>query len=188
LHTLHYSGGYMKKYKFKNLEEYEIREVEVRDAGKMIEYLNKISVESDNLTFGEGEMIITLESEIEFIEKSLKSDNQYFVLAEYNNEIIGNLSFSSGIKPRIKHQGEFGVSVLKKHWGNGVAYALISGLIKWVREGKIITKINLQVKSDNENGIKLYKRMGFEKEGLIKRGFLIDGKYYDLYHMGLIIE
>ena len=133
-------------------------------------------------------MNITLKSEIKFIEKSLKSNNQYFVLAEYNGEIIGNLSFSSGIKPRIRHQGEFGVSILKKYWKNGVAYALISGLIKWAKEGKIITKINLQVKSDNEIAIKLYERMGFEKEGLIKREFLIDCKYYDLYHMGLIIE
>ncbi|MDM8533632.1 GNAT family N-acetyltransferase [Clostridiaceae bacterium HSG29] len=178
----------MEKNKLKNLEEYKIRKVEVRDAGKMIMYLNKISTESDNLTFGEGEMSITLKAEIKFIEKSLKSNNQYFVLAEYNGEIIGNLSFSSGIKPRNRHQGEFGVSVLKKYWGNGVGYVLISGLIKWAREDKIITKINLQVKSDNNKGIELYERMGFEKEGLIKRGFLIDGKYYDLYHMGLIIE
>jgi RimJ/RimL family protein N-acetyltransferase len=165
-----------------------IRNAIPKDASGLIDYLNTIAAESDNLTFGLGEWDVTIEAETEFIESAMKSDNQYFVIAELEGLIIANLNFTAGTRPRLEHFGEFGVSVLKEYWGNGIAFELIDGLIQWAKNSKKITKINLQVREDNERAIKLYKKFGFEIEGLVTRTFFIEGEYYNSYQMGKLID
>jgi len=176
------------KRNLKDGRTYEIRNAIPKDASGLIDYLNTIAAESDNLTFGPGEWDVTVEAEIEFIEGVLKSDNQYFVVAELEGLIIANLNFTAGARPRLEHFGEFGVSVLKEYWGNGIAFELIDGLIQWAKSCKKVTKINLQVREDNERAIKLYKKLGFEIEGLVTRTFFIKGVYYNSYQMGKLID
>jgi len=113
-------------YNFKDGRKYIIRNAAPEDASNLIEYLASVAVESDNLTFGPGELTITVDSETKFIENAVKSSNQYFVIAELKGLIIGSLSFTAGTKSRLAHIGEFGVSVLKEYWGNGIAHKLIS--------------------------------------------------------------
>jgi len=173
-------------YSLKDGRKYTIRNVIPEDASNLIDYLALISGESDNLTFGSGELTITIEDEMKFIENAIKSNNQYFIIAEKDGLLIGSMNFTGGTKPRLAHIGEFGVSVRKDYWGNGIAYEMMSLLIKWARENKI-TKINLQVREDNERAINLYKKFGFEIEGLERRSFLIKGEYYNSCNMGLIV-
>lgn len=170
-----------------NLKNIKIRNVEKKDAAELIQYLYQIGKESDYLTFGEGELNITLEQE-EAIIQSKSGDNNLFIVAEVNGKIVGNLNFRGGARPRTKHTGEFGISVLKEYWNSGIATALITYLINWAKETKTITKINLKARSDNEKAIYLYTKLGFKKEGLITRDFLINGKYYDSIAMGLELD
>ena len=165
-----------------------IRKATKSDAKAMLEYINKISSESDNLTFGKGEFPLTLEQEENFIDNISRQDNAIFIIAEIDGKIIGNLNFSGGTKPRIAHTGEFGVSVLKDYWGQGVGTYLIKYLINWSKESDIIRKINLRVRSDNYSAIHVYKKLGFIEEGLITRDLLINGSFYDSISMGMKID
>jgi RimJ/RimL family protein N-acetyltransferase len=36
----------------------------------------------------------------------------------------------AGTRPRVQHAGEFGLSVAKDHWGQGIGSALIDGLLE----------------------------------------------------------
>lgn len=165
-----------------------IREAIKEDAKALIEYLNVIGGESDYLTFGEGELSISLEEEEKIIENVSKKDNALFIVAEINGKIVGNLTFSGGNRKRIAHVGEFGISVLKEYWGIGIGQELIKYLIDWSKNSGVIRKINLRVRSDNTRAIMLYKKMGFEEEGIRRRDFLLDGEFYDAICMGLLID
>lgn len=177
----------MKEIKIKN-GKIIIRKALKSDANELVNYLDLISKESDYLTFGEGESDITVEQEEEFIESANNKNNTLFIVAEMNEKIIGNLNFSAGQRKRIAHTGEFGVSVLKEYWGNGIGKELIKYLIQWSKNSGLIRKINLRVRIDNTKAIKLYKELGFFEEGIIKRDFLIDNKFYDSLSMGLLID
>lgn len=178
----------MSSLKLKNGRVYTIEKMKVDDGLLMIDYLNSVASESDNLTFGSGDIEFTVEKQTVFLSSVLSSELNYFAIAKIDEVIIGNINFSAGDRPRIKHTGEFGISVLKMYWGNGIANELLAGLIRWAKDTNCIGKINLQVREDNENAIKLYKKHGFEIEGLITRSFLIDGKYYNSYQMGKAID
>ena len=165
-----------------------IRKAVKPDAKELIEYLNIIGGESDFLTFGAGQFERTIEQEEEFLLSTSKKKNALFIIAEIDGRIVGNLNFSAGLRERTAHTGEFGISVLKQYWGNGIGEELLKYLINWCKVSGIIRKINLRVRTDNTVGISLYKKLGFQEQGLIKRDFLIDGKFYDSLSMGLQID
>ena len=153
-----------------------------------IKYLDSIAFETDYLSFGPGELSLTSEDEVKIIKNAVKSNNQYFVIAEYEERVIGVLTFSGWIKSRSAHTGELGISVLKEFWGNQIASQMINDFIIWAKNNDKITKIDLRVREDNKKAINLYKKIGFEVEGLIKRAVLINHQYYNLHLMGKLID
>ncbi|MGY0375267.1 GNAT family N-acetyltransferase [Clostridium sp. JNZ J1-5] len=177
----------MKEVNVKN-EKVIIRKANKSDAKALIDYLNVIGGESDFLTFGIGQFRISVEQEEDFIGNALKNENALLIIAEINGKVVGNLNFSGGIRQRVAHVGEFGVSVLKEYWGNGIGEELIKYLISWSKSSGIIRKINLKVRTDNIRGIHLYKKLGFSEEGIVRRDFLINGEFYDSSLMGLLID
>ncbi|AOT68638.1 GNAT family N-acetyltransferase [Geosporobacter ferrireducens] len=171
-----------------NGEKIVIRKAVPSDAKAMLEFVHTIAGESDFLTFGVGEFEKTIEEEKVFIESTLGKDNVLFIIAEIKGKVIGNLSFTGGFRSRTAHTGEFGVSVLKEYWGNGIGEALIKYLIDWSKVSGIVKKINLRARVDNIRGISLYKKLGFLEEGIITRDFFVNGKFYDSLQMGLCID
>lgn len=165
-----------------------VREVRKEDAPKLLEYLDQVSGESDFLTFGSGEFELSVAEEEQFIENILKRDNSLFIVAEDKGKIVGNLAFSAGTRKRRAHVGEFGISVIKEYWGQGVGEELIAHLLTWSRGSNKIRKIDLEVRTDNVRAIKLYKKMGFVEEGLRKRALFVNNKFYDTLMMGLSID
>ncbi len=95
------------------------------------------------------------------------------------------LTFTAGERPRVRHRGEFGISVRKEYWGLGIASLMLDRLLDWARRSGIVTKINLRVRVDNLRAIRLYERKGFVREGTISREAVVDGEYFSDYHMGL---
>lgn len=178
----------MKQVKLKDGNIITIRKANKSDAKKMIEYVNQISIESDNLTFGEGEFGISIEQEEQFLDRISKQNNALFITAEFEGIIIGNLNFSGGTRPRTEHTGEFGVSVLKDYWGSGLGTELVKFLVDWCKNLGIIRKVNLRVRTDNVAAIHLYKKLGFNVEGVITRDLRINNKFYDTLFMGLLID
>lgn len=171
-----------------NNKKIVIRKAKKSDARALIEYLNIIGGESDYLTFGPGQFGRSVEQEEEFIVNALNKENALFIIAEVNGKVVGNLNFSGGIRQRTAHVGEFGVSILKEYWGNGIGEELVKYLINWSKSSGMIRKINLRVRTDNTRGISLYNKLGFLEEGIIKRDFLINGEFYDSLLMGLLID
>ncbi len=51
---------------------------------------------------------------------------------------------------------------------------------------KNLSRIELSVRTDNENAIASYKRFGFRIEATQARAFCVDGAYFDTYAMALL--
>src|SRR5690554_574334 len=169
----------MKKQVLKNGEEVIIRKAHSEDASRVIEYIKKVANESDCLTFNTEEFNKTIEEEKELIKNTNQKENCIFLIAEVKEKIVGMLNFNASDRSRIRHMGEFGISVLKEFWGQGIGSLLLKYLLEWSKETKIIRKINLKVREDNQRAIELYINFGFEKEGIISRYFCINNKFYD---------
>ena len=161
-----------------------IREATGSDAQAVLDYVHAISGETDFLIFGSGEFDIPLDREREILQRYHETDNQLYLVGLLDGQIASTLSFSGGHRPRVRHTGEFGLSVRKAYWGLGIGSQMLDALLDWARYGRIIAKINLRVRTDNHRAILLYMRKGFALEGTIRKAIYVDGTYYDHHCMG----
>ena len=165
-----------------------IEKAKVSDAAAILEYLKQIGGETDNLTFGAEGLPFGVEDEEKHIERLQTSTNSAMFLAKDGEKIIGDASFSSNTRERIKHRGEIGISVLRDYWGQGVGSKLMEAVIDFAKNTANCDIIALEVRSDNERAINLYKKYGFEKFGQFKGYLKIDGEYIDCDFMNLYIK
>ena len=162
-----------------------IREAEVGDARALLDYLEAVSGESDFLSFGPSEFELTETEEEDTLRGYRDSDNSLYVVGLVDGTIVSTLTFSAGRRPRIRHSGEFATSVRRQFWGLGIGSLMLDTLLAWARDTRIVKKINLHVRTDNQRAIALYKRKGFVVEGMIRKAVFLDGTYHDVHWMGL---
>lgn len=162
-----------------------IREAAPEDVRIVFDYLEQVSSETDFLTFGPGEFGHTVAEEEDHLRESRECDNRLYIIGLIADRLASVLTFSGGRRPRVRHSGEFGLSVRKQDWGLGVGSLMMEALIDWARAGGIVTKIDLRVRTDNRRAMALYRRAGFVIEGTLRSEILLDGKYFDLHWMGL---
>jgi RimJ/RimL family protein N-acetyltransferase len=155
------------------------------DAPAVLGYVHAVSAESTFLAFGPGEFEFTEAEERTFIGDARGTPNALFLLGAIDGGLVSVLTFAGSHRPRLRHCGEFGISVRKAHWGLGIGGHMLDALIDWARAGGLVTKINLRVRTDNRRAIALYERKGFVREGTLTRDKRIDGVYYDNHLMGL---
>lgn len=178
----------MKKVTLKNFQELLIRKAVDEDASAMAEFKQRISEESDFLSFGIDEIEISEETERQTIQSENESVNSVILLALCNGEIAGFVTFHGRTRVRKQHAGEMGIAVQKKYWGLGIGNFLLDALIHWADGTKIVRKVNLLTRADNEKAISLYEKYGFVREGIISRDICIHGVFYDSVSMGLPIN
>jgi RimJ/RimL family protein N-acetyltransferase len=177
-----------RSFVLKNGQTLFVQSAQMCDATALISYLNQVGRESDNLTFGANELDASVKEEEYFIYSMAQSLNSLCLTAVLQEELAGVLTFRGGTRPRIRHQGEFGITVLQRFWNVGIGRILLECLLDWARENGTIRKINLTVRADNNRAIRLYEDFGFVREGQVTRHFLIEGQFFDAILMGIVLD
>jgi len=72
--------------------------------------------------------------------------------------------------------------VLKGFRGMGNGTEMMRRAVHIARE-KGVEKLHLSVFSSNTRAIDFYRRLGFETEAVLRKQFIMDGKYVDEVHM-----
>jgi RimJ/RimL family protein N-acetyltransferase len=124
-----------------------------------------------------GEFNIDIKNEEKLITSKRNSENELLLVAKVNGRIVGTLRFSSNRYNRYKHKGQFVISVLKDFWGNSIGTLLMETMISWADTYGFI-KIKLEVDSNNTRAIKLYEKMGFQQEGILRMDKYIGNNTY----------
>jgi RimJ/RimL family protein N-acetyltransferase len=109
--------------------------------------------------------------------------NVLVLVAEDEEGIVGRLSIARDRSPLSRHVAEFGLMVAARARRQGVGSALIEEAIAWARNLGIV-RLELTVFPHNTPAIALYRKLGFEEEGILRRRYFIDGRYMDAMLMG----
>jgi RimJ/RimL family protein N-acetyltransferase len=165
-----------------------IRRAVPDDAGAVLQYLHQVGGETPNLTFGAEGPGLTEGEERDYLKRVGQADNSLAILALVGDTIVGGLTFDGGRRPRLRHLGEFGISVAQEYAGLGIGRAMIEYMIAWAERSGVVRKINLKVRVDNVGAFRLYERMGWVQEGRSTRDTLIDGEFNDCLLMGRAID
>ena len=156
------------------------------DAAEILQYMKQIGTETDNLSFGEEGLPFTVESEAAYISQIENSVDEIMLVAKDNDKIVGTASLTR-LPRRMKHRGDFSVSVLKEYSNKGIGSRLLREIIKFAKNNSFKV-IDLQVRSDNLPAIHLYKKFGFEKIGAHPYFFKIGNEEIPFDYMCLFID
>ncbi len=110
-------------------------------------------------------------------------ENVFELVACVEGEIVGQVFLQIFPRPRRKHVGQIGMSVRDEYQGQGVGTALMHAAVDMADHWLNILRLELEVYTDNEPAVRLYKKFGFEIEGTLKKYAYRDGEYVDVYAM-----
>ena len=108
----------------------------------------------------------------------------YNLVAVIGERVVGMLGVHTfPNKPRRRHVGNVGIAVHDDWQGKGVGSALMRAGLDLADNWLNLTRLVLEVYTDNEPAIRLYERFGFEREGTLRQDAFREGRYVDSYTM-----
>ena len=103
-----------------------------------------------------------------------------FLVAELDGRVVGYIRLRPPTRlPENAHVIQVqGLAVHPDARGRGIAAMLLAEAEQRLRE-RGTQKLTLRVLSTNVTAIRLYERLGFTREGVLRREFIINGSYVD---------
>ena len=157
------------------------------DAEKIVAFYNYVGGETSYLSFEKDEYPMDVEAQAESIRGLEGNETNIMLMAMDGEDIAGIATISSSHKVKARHDGGLGIVVAQRYQGQGIGTELIRRLIEWARGNGITRRISLDTRADNVKAVELYMKLGFIVEGCRRNATLLDGKYYDIYVMGMML-
>ena len=124
---------------------------------------------------------ITLETELHWIERVIKNDDEYRCAIIADNCYVGNIYLTNIDDEKAEYHIFIGD---KSYWGKGVAKKASIEIIHYGFENLNLKKIVLEVHLQNNTAIHLYEKLGFTRLGENSNFItmeIVKNKYNELY-------
>lgn len=167
-------------------EDIIFRNIEKSDTEALWNMMNQLDYETKFMLYEPGERAKNLDRLQGIVDNAVDGDDLCF-LALDGNEIIGYITAQIGNVRRNKHSAYIVVGIREKYRHRGIGTKFFKRLDEWAEE-KNIVRLELTVISINEIALNLYKKNGFEIEGIKRKSMYIDGEYLDEYYMAKIVR
>lgn len=114
---------------------------------------------------------------------ALDVDDHQFVAVTESGRVVGLAGLQLFSNPRKRHMASLGIYVHTDYQSMGVGTALIEALLDLADRWLMLVRVELDAYTDNERAIRLYERLGFVREGVLRAAAIRNGKYADLLMM-----
>lgn len=158
-----------------------IETLAANDAHKFFKFLEQLSFETDYLMFSSSE-VPSEEVWKKRIEANSGNGPQIFFVVKRDNEIVGFILLTRGGYKKNMHASSLVIGVLEKHRKSGLGSKLIDAAVSWAQKHQI-KRIELSVMVNNDGAFQLYKKNGFQVEGIKNRSIFYNNEFIDEYLM-----
>lgn len=118
----------------------------------------------------------------------LEEKESIMLFADREGSLVGMLGAFWQEREKTRHVCNlFSFYVQKEYRNKGIGKFLVTEIIAKLRLKRQFEKVKLNVVSDNEGAIALYKKFGFEIVGKLGKEVKVGDSYYDQYIMELFI-
>jgi RimJ/RimL family protein N-acetyltransferase len=153
------------------------------DANDMLQFIKKLSAETDYILTYPEEISFDEATELSFLKAINQSPNQVMIVALVDGVIAGNCQIRYKDKLKNHHRAVIAIGLLKTYWGLGIATTMFELMIAHAKE-KGIMQLELEVFEGNKRAIKLYEKMGFKIVAEIPNAIKYkDGHYEKEFYM-----
>jgi RimJ/RimL family protein N-acetyltransferase len=114
-------------------------------------------------------------------------ENRIILLAFDGPKVVGHLQISLAANARFRGTGDLFIYLHQDFQNAGLGAALMKEGIALARARRV-HRVELTVVAENHRAIRLYEKVGFQREGLKRENYLAeDGKYHDEIEMGILL-
>lgn len=179
---------YHKQVQLKNGKTCILRNPNREDAQEILNHMILTSSETENMLRYCDEITMTEAEEGRYLNDIESSPNAIMISAVIDGKIVANAGLTPVSKlEKCKHRSEFGISIQKDYWGYGIGSHIMTGILESAHQAGY-KQIELEVVTDNERAVALYKKFGFQIFGTNERAFWCrNGKYQALHLMSCIL-
>ncbi len=163
----------------------EIRKAGESDAAGIIQVMQNAEA-SGYMLFDPGERSMSAESFARFIQSVHANPKSAVFVAIEQQNIVGYLLVQNETPKRISHRAYIVVGVHSESRGTGVGKALFLHAVSWAKQAAL-HRLDLTVMTENDAAVALYKKMGFDIEGVKRASLVVEGTYKDEYYMSKLI-
>ncbi|MEO2204824.1 GNAT family N-acetyltransferase [Paenibacillus pabuli] len=163
-----------------------IREIKPEDAEGFSLLMKQVETEADYMLMEPGERKGSPEQQRKWLERVDVENNSTVLVAEQDGQLVGYLAVIGGDTRRTKHSCYLVIGILKEYTGRGIGTHLFQRLEEWAMTHNIL-RLELTVVIQNEAGVSLYKKMGFEIEGIKRNSLWINDTLFDQYVMSKLL-
>ena len=165
------------------------RKLQLSEAGAFWNLKDQIDHETKYMLFEPGERkekAYDLSRVEDNIRQALVGED-FLLVAEVNDQLVGYISADKGKLNRIAHTAYIVVGILKDYTNRGIGTTFFKELESWARE-KEVSRLELTVVCENKIAKHLYEKKGFVIEGTKRKSVCVDGRFLDEFYMAKIIE
>ena len=118
--------------------------------------------------------------------KKLEHDSFTWVIEATSGKVVGSIMTHSC----DSRNGTFsyGVNVVREHRRKGYAAEAIQMVLRYYFEELRYQKVSVAVHSYNEESVALHEKLGFVREGTLRRMVYTRGEYFDVHWYGMTKE
>jgi len=164
-----------------------IREIIPEDAENFLYLIKQVESEAKFMLMEAGERKTTPEQNRKRLEKMKQQSNStIFVAQQEKGKLVGYLIAIGGSVQKTKHSAYLVIGILEEYRGQGIGTSLFQRLEAWAISANI-SRLELTVVTLNEAGVALYKKSGFEIEGIKRKSLKIDDEFHNEYFMSKLL-
>ena len=157
-----------------------LRSMVEEDSDFVVDLLNKKEIQ---INFPRSSKI-TKQSHINFIEK-LKQSHEYYWIIEKDKCPVGTISiYNINYDHNRAEWGRFAIH--PAYCRQGIGTSVLNAIIDYSFTTLKLHRLFCYSMSENKIALKLYSKLGFNIEGVLKEHIYIDGKYVDYIILGLV--
>ena len=172
---------YFKKLKGKRIY---LSPINIDDVETYTEWLNELDV---TIALGNPGVLYGREKEKEAVEEMIKSGNDFAIITNDEDRLIGNCGFFSIIERHRK--AELGIMIGdKNYWSQGYGREAIELILNYGFNMMNLNNIMLRVYTFNKRAIKCYENIGFKEIGRRREAYILGKRKYDEILMDILAD
>lgn len=161
-------------------KKFILRPISKKDAKDLVRNMNNWNIlrHLSQIPFPYG-----LKHALEFsgkIEREMKKEKpaNYVMVIEIKGEVVGAVGAHHIMNG---HKAEMGYWLAEQHWGNGIMPEAVKKFTSHIFSKFKLRRIYAQVYPSNKASMRVLEKVGFQFEGVERKGALKDGKYIDCH-------
>ncbi len=176
-------SDYPKSFTLKDKREVIIRPMIKEDVEELYKFFSKLDKEDRQFLRDD----VSKKEVIQKWAENLNYDIVLPLLAFYNGEVIADGTLHASNYFWSRHVAEIRIVVAKDFRNLGIGKKIVSELF-FVSLKRGFKKIVAQIPFYQQNTIRIFESLGFEKEAILRKHIMIQGKFIDLLIMSIFTD